>query len=304
MPGLTKKEIENLKKAGSILAKVREEARQFVKTDLSLLEIAETIEKKIIESGAKPAFPVNLSINEMSAHSTPSYNDETLASGLLKVDLGCHINGFCADTAFSIDLSSDSEESKENKSLIKTAELSLSQALKIAKLSVSLSQIGSVIEKTAESQNALSIRNLSGHSIEQYELHSGITIPNFNNSSQISLEEGTYAIEPFVTLPSASGKVRDGGPSGIYKIESPGNVRDSFAREVLAFIIEEYQGLPFCSRWIYKKFGAKGLLALRQIEQAGILHHYKQLIESSGKKVAQAEHTILILKDETIVTTL
>jgi methionyl aminopeptidase len=301
---MNKEEISSLKKAGSIIAQVKEEFRSKIKNGMLLLEIAESIESRIIELGAKPAFPVNLSINEIAAHATPSYNDESLASGLLKVDLGAHINGFCADTAFSLNLSQDDEESKENLSLIKSAESALEESLKLAKMDVKVSQIGSKISETVESFGFSPIKNLSGHSISQYDLHAGETIPNFDNSSIAKLEEGTYAIEPFTTLSSASGIVKEGKPSGIYHLEDSKPIRDSFAREVLKYIAEEYKTLPFCSRWIHKKFGTRGLLALRQIEASGSLHHYKQLVESSGGKVAQAEHTILVLEKETIVTTL
>ncbi len=297
------KEIEKIKKAGQVASKVRDYAKTFIKPNMPLLEIAEEIEAKILSLNAKPAFPVTLCINEIAAHSTPSYNSQEKASGLLKVDFGVHIDGFIADTAFTIDFSENQEESKENSSLIQAAESALKKAAEIAKLNSQVSKIGEEISKTIESFNFSPIRNLSGHSIKEYSLHSGITIPNFNNTSQLKLSEGLYAIEPFATLSSASGLVREGKLSGIYHLEKIGPVRDTKAREVLQFIIDEYQTLPFCSRWIYKKFGARGLISLKQIESSGLLHHYPQLIESSGKKVAQAEHTILITKNEMIVTT-
>src|SRR3989344_4184897 len=95
------------------------------KKDMALLEIAEKIEGKIIELNGKPACPVNLSINEIAAHYTPAYNDETKAHGLLKVDIGVHIDGFIADTAFSLDLDS----LDENKTLIKASEAALEVAI-------------------------------------------------------------------------------------------------------------------------------------------------------------------------------
>ena len=82
------------------------------------------------------------------------------------------------------------------------------------------------------------------------------------------------------------------------------NVRSPIAREILQYITEEYQTLPFCSRWLIKKFGTKALFGLKQLESNGNLHHFEQLIESSGAKVSQAEHTILIKNDEIIVTTI
>ena len=262
-----------------------------------MLEIAEKIESKIIDLGGKPAFPTNLSINEIAAHFTPSYNEETKAHGLLKVDLGVHINGYVADTAFSLDL----ENSEENKKLIEAAEAALKAATTKISLGVELKEIGSAIEKEISSRGFKPIINLSGHQIEQYNLHAGLTIPNHDNSQTLKIQEGTYAIEPFAT--PGLGTVRDGKPSGIYILESHGQVRDNFAREVLEYIAEEYQALPFCSRWLVKKFGTRALLALSQIERAGILHHFPQLIEKSLSKVSHAEHTIVLTDKDKIITT-
>lgn len=292
------KDKNNFIKAGKIASEVVKFARSFIKKDLPLLEIAEKIENKIIELGGKPAFPVNLSINEIAAHDTPAFNDSRVAQGLLKVDIGAHIEGCVADIAFSLDL----DKNEENKKLINASELALQKAIEAIKIGVELREIGKAIEKEIKSHGFTPINNLSGHSIEPWTLHSGITIPNHDNSRDIKLEEGIYAIEPFAT--AGLGSVRDGKLSGIYRVEREGPVRDSFAREVLAFIYEEYQTLPFCSRWIHKKFGTRGLLALKRIEDAKVLHHYPQLIESGGKKVSQAEHTIILEKDKKIITTL
>ena len=283
-------------KAGKMAKEAIQYAKSIIKKGMPLLEIAEKIEYKILELGGKPAFPVNLSINEIAAHDTPSFNDTRTAFGLLKVDLGVSVDGYCADTAFSIDL----ENNEENKKLILAAEEALKKATELTKLNIPLNDIGFIIEKTINSHGFKPIQNLSGHSIEKYNLHAGITIPNTGNSSPKQIEQGVYAIEPFST--NGLGSVKDGKPSGIYHLEKPGNVRDSFAREVLAFIAEQYSTLPFCSRWIHKKFGSRGLLALRQIESSGILHHYHQLIESGKGKVAQAEHTIVLEKEKIITT--
>src|SRR5437016_6337417 len=103
----TNSEIEgydNYVKAGKIAVETIAYAKTIVKKGTPLLELAEKIEAKIVALGGKPAFPVNLSINEIAAHYSPSYDDKTLASGLLKVDIGVHVEGFVADTAFSVDL--------------------------------------------------------------------------------------------------------------------------------------------------------------------------------------------------------
>jgi len=288
---------EKIIKAGRIASEVRKYAKTIIKKGVPLLEIAEKIEAKIEELGGKPAFPVNLSIDHISAHYTPSYDDKTLASGLLKIDFGIHIDGWLSDTAFSVDL----ENSEENKRLIEASEKALENALKIIKKDISTDETGEKISKTIESFGFSPIINLSGHSMEQYELHSGISIPNINDKKNIKLKEGLYASEPFAT--TGSGKVHDGKPSGIYELKETKNVRNPISRKILEFIKEEYSTLPFCSRWLVKKFGTKALFGLEQLEKNGNLHHFPQLVELQGSKVSQTEHTFLISGDKIIVTT-
>jgi len=294
-------EIEKTKQAGKIHKKVVAYAKEIVKPGMKLVDIANKIDDKIAELGGKPAFPVNLSINEIAAHCTPTFNDETVASGLLKVDIGIQVDGYVADGAFSIDMETG-EGSEENKKLIEAAEEGLKAALETFGFGVSLGEIGKSVQEAINDKGFVPIKNLTGHQIKQYDLHAGLNVPNYDSKQTEELGEGVYAIEPFAT--NGLGRVKDGKPSGIYKIVRPdANVRDDFAREVLEYIDREYGGLPFCSRWIHKKFGSRGLLALRQIEQSGILHQYPQLVEEGKGKVAQAEHTVILMKEEKIVST-
>jgi methionyl aminopeptidase len=294
---MKKEELDKTIEAGKIAQKVVVYAREIIKPETKLIDIANKIDCKIEELGAKPAFPVNLSINEIAAHATPAFNDEKVARGLLKVDIGVQIDGYVADTAFSLDL----ENSEENKKLIEAAEAGLKASLETFKVGATLGEIGKNIQNAVEEKGFVTVKNLTGHKIEQYDLHAGVNIPNYASGQDFELDEGVYATEPFVT--NGLGKVKDGKLSGIYSLSQEGNVRDNFAREVLNYIIEEYGTLPFCSRWIHKKFGSRGLLSLRQIEQTGILHQYAQLVEVGKGKVAQAEHTVLLTSKEKIVTT-
>ncbi|HIG94128.1 MAG: methionyl aminopeptidase [archaeon GW2011_AR13] len=288
---------DKIKKAGKIAKEAKEYAKSFIKKDMPLLEIAEKIENKIMELGGKMAFPTNLSINEIAAHYTPTYNDETKAHGLLKVDLGVHIDGWTADTAFSIDL----ENSEENKKLIEASKKALDNAIKKAKENIRTSEIGKAISETIESYGFSPIINLSGHEMKQYELHAGITIPNFDDNKNTIITKGLYAIEPFAS--TGNGKIHDGKLSEIYMVINSKNVRSPIAREMLDFILEEYQTLPFCSRWLVKKFGTKALIGLSQLTQNENLHRFSQLVESNDAKVSQAENTILIDEKEVIITT-
>ncbi len=294
---MKQEELENYKKAGKIASAAKEYARKILKPGMPLLEIAEKIETKILELGGELAFPVSLAIDDIAAHSTPSLDSEEKAHGLLKVDIGVHVNGYIADTAFSLDLTKE----KKYKELIEASEKALENAVKKSNKDTTLSEIGSVIHDTITSKGFSPIRNLSGHELGNFLVHAGLTIPNYNNNNQAKLKEGAYAIEPFAT--TGTGIVYDGGKSGIYRLEKEAGVRDAFARKVYQHILEEYKTLPFCERWLVKKFSSRTKLALLFLEQAGILHQYSQLVEKSHSPVSQAENTIIIEKGKVEVTT-
>ena len=294
---MDKQELQDYKQAGEIAKQVTAYAKELIKPEMLLLEIAQKIHKKIQELGAEQAFPVNLSINEIAAHYHPTLEDETKAQGLLKVDIGIHVNGFIADTAFSIDLTPDNQY----KELIEASEQALENALKLLNKNPTLHKIGEIIQETIEEKGFSPIVNLSGHEIDQYKVHAGITIPNYANNNNNKIEQGAYAIEPFAT--TGQGKIYEGPASNIYAIVNHKNTRSPIARKILDYIWEKYQTLPFSLREIQEKFGAMSRLGIRELEQTGILHNFPQLIETSHQPVSQAEHSFVKTDKGIVVTT-
>lgn len=294
---MEKQELQDYKQAGEIAKQVTAYAKELIKPDMTLLEIAQKIHKKIQELGAEQAFPVNLSINEIAAHYHPTLEDETKAQGLLKVDIGIHINGFIADTAFSLDLTSDNK----HKELIEASEQALGNALILLNKNPTLHQIGETIQETIEEKGFSPIVNLSGHELAQHKVHAGITIPNYANNNNNKIQEGAYAIEPFAT--TGQGKVYEGPASNIYAITTHKNTRSPIARKILNYVWEKYQTLPFSLREIQEKFGPMSRLGIKELEQAGILHNFLQLIETSHKPVSQAEHSFVKTKEDKIIIT-
>jgi methionyl aminopeptidase len=291
------KEIDNYIKAGEIAIKVKEFARNLIKKDMLLVDIAKKIEEKTYELGGEPAFPVNLSINEVAAHYHPTLEDETKANGLLKVDLGIHIKGFIADTSFSLDLTDD----KRYASLIKASEEALENALKLLDKDPTLNDIGKTIQEAIEKRGFSPIVNLSGHSLAPYTIHAGETIPNHANNSPHKIDPGAYAIEPFAT--TGEGKIHDGPPSNIYRVANPRTPRGPTARKILEYIWTKKQTLPFSLRELQEEFGNISKLGLKELIDTGIVHSYPQLIEISKKPVSQAEHTFIKTPDNKIIIT-
>jgi len=288
---------DNIIRAGQIAKEIKIWIKPKIKKGMKLIEIAELIENKIYEMKGEPAFPVNLSINEQAAHFTPAFNDESTAYGLLKVDFGVHIDGWIADNAFSIDL----ENSELNEKLIEASKMALTNIENNITSELTLGDTGKIVENTINSYGFNPIANLSGHSMDEYDLHSGVTVPNIDNKSCVEFETGLYAIEPFAT--NGNGRIHDGPKGNIYAMVQDKPTRSPIARKIANFIKETYGPLPFASRWILKEFGPSARIALMQLEREEILHHYAILIEEKGKLVSQAENTFLISENEVIITT-
>ena len=284
-------------KAGEIAQKIIAYAKQLIKPDMLLVEIAQKIQAEIEKQGAISAFPVNLSIDDVAAHYHPTIDDKTNASGLLKVDLGVHINGFIADTAFSLDLTPNNE----HKELIEASEQALTNALEKTKQDPTLNEIGKTIKQTIGEKGFSPIINLSGHSLSQYEIHGGVAIPNYDNGNENKLQPGAYAIEPFAT--TGEGKIYEGQSGNIFAITNPKNTRSPTARKILDYVMDKYQTLPFSLREMQEEFGPMARLALRELENQGIVHNFSQLIEKSHKPVSQTEHTFIKKSDNEIIVT-
>ena len=292
-------EIEKYIQAGKIAAKVLKFASSIAKENTPLLEIAESIEEKIVELGGKLAFPANICINHIAAHDTPLHDDKRVLckEDLVKIDIGVHIDGYIADCAISLQVNTN-----KHSKLIQASENALANVIKNLNPSTKLFEIGDIIEKEITSLGFCPIRNLSGHEIDCYNLHAGLTIPNYNNRNK-SLLPKAFAIEPFAT--PGSGIVTEGKPSGIYMLLEAKPVRNVHAREILKFIVENYKTLPFAKRWLVKKFGLlKTNLALLALEKEKIVKQFSTLVEKTKQPVSQKEHTFIIKEDKVVVTTL
>lgn len=289
------KQLSYYKKAGKISQKVRVYIKEIVKPGVPILELARKIHDKIEGLGAISAFPVNLSIDDIAAHNHPNIDNNEKAEGLLKIDYGISVDGYIADSAISIDLTSDNE----HKDIIEATEYALNKALNLLKDNPTINEIGLTIQKAIESKGFLPVVNLSGHSIDRYKVHAGITIPNYGNNNENKLPPGVYAIEPFAT--TGEGKVYNGQSGNIYEIINLKKTRSQKAREILDYVYEKYKTLPFSLREVQEKFGPMVRLALLELENQGIVKSHSQLVEKSHKPVTQAEHTFIKTENGKII---
>lgn len=280
--------LEKYRKAGKIAAQALELGKKLIKEDVLLLEVTDKIEEKILELCAKPAFPVQISLNHIAAHYCAKHNDDTrLKQGdLAKLDIGVHIDGYVGDNACTVDLGT-------NKKLVEASLTALNKAISIVKPGITVAEIGKVINKACSDLGFVSIKNLTGHGLSRYCIHDAPAIPNFDTKEKIELVKGqVIAIEPFAT--NGQGYVIEGHDAEIFSLAQKKPVRSMATRLVLKEI-EKFNGLPFTTRWLTKKFPLfKVNFAMKEMDQLGMLKLYPPLYDKGKGLVSQAEHTILV----------
>jgi methionyl aminopeptidase len=294
---------ESYLRAGKIASEVREGARKKYHVGSTLLEICESVESQIRGMGAEPAFPVNTSLNDIAAHYTAEPNDSTTVKegDVLKIDIGVQIDGYIADTAVTVCYDPKYE------SLVKAAEAALAEAVRAARANTKAGDIGRVIEATITKFGFRPIQNLSGHSLQQYTVHAGKSIPNIwtRGSSFALLPNEAYAIEPFVTTKDGQGVVYEGKMRNIFGITSRKPVKDEEADKLLDLIWSRYRTLPFAMRWLTDRYDEKDVRRLMEtLIKKKSVHSYPILVEGHGKVVVQAEHTLIPSESSVSVITL
>lgn len=293
--------LQKYRKAGKIAAEVRKETRNFVREGMPIIDLCEKVESMIKKKGGKPAFPCNVSVNEIAAHYTSPPEDKRLIpeNSIVKVDIGAHVDGYIADTAVTLCFDPEYEN------LVRTAEEAVEKAVETLRPGLSISHFGSIIEKTIKSQGFKPISNLTGHQIGRYLVHAGRALPNVSHFSLSKINVGEiYATEPFVTVANAVGKVKSESEAYIFRFIKPKSLRNQYAKRLLLYIQKNFRTLPFTERWLegcvpqnHHKTAFLELLSSKSVMS------YPVFIEASRKPVAQAEHTVLIVKDGCLVLT-
>jgi methionyl aminopeptidase len=290
-----KEALEKFRLSGKILRETREEMRNYVREDMPILQVCEKAESLIREKGGKPAFPCNVSINEVAAHYTSPPNDERRIpeNAVVKVDVGVHVDGYVTDTACTVCFN------PEYRSMQVAAEHALAAAIDSVHADMATSKIGVIIERTIKNRGFKPISNLTGHSVGRFLIHAGTSIPNVMQISFGKVKAGeVYAIEPFVTLPDAAGRVENSPEVTIFRLVKAKSVKNPYAKQLLKYIEENFVTLPFAERWLQGVVPEKQHReAFKELRKSKAIMGYHVFVEVSKKAVTQAEHTMLITEN-------
>jgi methionyl aminopeptidase len=286
-------------KSGKIAARVLNEISAEIEPGKRIIKICILAENKIREYGGVPAFPLNVSINHIAAHSTSPKGDksEIPEFGLVKLDIGVHVDGYIADTARTVDIDGTLD------GFVAATNDALADAIDLMKPGAELGDVGKTIEYVVKEYGLRPIKNLSGHNLKRYRLHAGKVVPNIKKRRIGTVEVGEYyAIEPFAT--TGTGTVIDSEYVYIFSNTGADVPLEGTTEKLRKYLRDKYGPLPFASRWIGSS--SKNVDVIQEIKnllKSNALRGYPMQIEKKGRPVSQSEHTVYISEEGPIVLT-
>lgn len=275
--------------AGEIAKEVRAYGKELIKAGASYNEVIKKIHAEIIRHGARAAFPPQIALNEVAAHFLPMPGQDIIFSDqVVKLDIGVCLNGAIGDCAVTIDLSGKYQK------LIDAVEAALKAAEQSVKAGMYVREIGKIIDETITSYGFKPIKNLCGHGLGYFKIHTSPSIPNCDDHSHVRLRPGTtFAIEPFAT--DGVGSVEESGDATIFSFLQSRPVYSPISKSLLTKI-RTFDGLPFAIHDLLSldlslkevQFGLKELI------NSGVITGYPPLLEMARGFVAQAENSVLL----------
>ena len=211
------RELDLMRRAGHILADVVDVVRASVRPGVSTLELDEAVEAFIRGRGATPAFKgyrgfpatVCVSINEEVVHGIPSAHRRLKEGDIVGLDLGCIVEGYYADRAFTLAVG---DIPPKVQALLDVTQRSLELAIEQCRAGRRLSDISHAVQRHVEGEGFAIVRAFVGHGIGR-ALHEDPQVPNFGEPGRgPALRPGmVLAIEPMVTMGSWEVRILDDG---------------------------------------------------------------------------------------------
>lgn len=296
-----------LRLAAEAHRQTRQYIQKWIKPGMTMIDICEELEntarKLISEKGLEAglAFPTGCSRNHCAAHYTPNAGDPTVLEfdDVTKIDFGTHIKGRIIDCAFTLAFNPKYDK------LLEAVKDATNTGIREAGIDVRLCDIGAAIQEVMESYEVeldgktyqvKSIRNLNGHSISPYRIHSGKTVPIVKGGETTRMEENEfYAIETFGS--TGRGMVHDDMDCSHYmkNFDAPFvPLRLQSSKQLLGLINKNFGTLAFCKRWLDRAGATKYQMALKDLCDKGVVEAYPPLCDAKGCYTAQYEHTIML----------
>ena len=260
----TKEEIELMRTAALLVSKTLGMLASEIEPGITTLQLDQLAEQYIRDNGGVPGFlglygcPATLltSVNEQIVHGLPT--NRPLEDGdVVSCDLGAIVNEFYGDHCYTFEVG---EVAVETKKLLQVTKESLYVGISEFKAGNRVEDVGSAIQKYAESHGYSVVRELVGHGIGK-KMHEGPEMPNYGKRGRGKLFQAgmTVAIDPMINMGTKNIKqlkdgwtivTRDGKPSAHFEhdvalVDGKPELLSTFAYIYKALGIVSDEEIPF-----------------------------------------------------------
>jgi curved DNA binding protein len=277
-------------------------------------EVALIFKGKDIEKGV--AFPTCVSVNSVVGHFSPMADDATtLKDGdVVKIDMGCHIDGFVATQAQTIVVQgSDAPVTGRAADVIQCARACHDAALRLIRPGKKVSEVAPILQTIAEAYGCNVVEGVMTHEMKQFVMDGNKCVLNKpspeHRVEDAEFEENeVYAVDIVISTGEGKPKVQDEKETTVYKraLDVEYQLKMKASRAVLSEINRKYPALPFTIRALLaedKDLQKQLRLGLVECLNHGLLYPYPVMHEKQGDLVAQVKSTVLLMPNGSDVVT-
>ena len=220
----SKEEIELMRQAGKIVARVLEEIRRYTRPGVTTARLNKVAEDALRLYNATPVFKgypnqrqglppfpaaITACINNELVHGIPSKNRVLREGDIFSVDCGAYYKGWVGDAAMTIPVGKISEQAQR---LIEVTEQSFYEGIAQAKLGHRTGDISAAVQDYVERHGYNVVRDYTGHGVGR-NMHEDPQVPNFGERGKgVRLKKGmTIALEPMVNVGTFETRLLDDG---------------------------------------------------------------------------------------------
>ncbi|CAM8960341.1 unnamed protein product [Rhodiola kirilowii] len=254
--------------------------------------------KRKIERGI--AFPTCISVNNTVCHFSPLASDDTVLEqgDIVKIDMGCHIDGFIAVVAHTHVLQ-EGPVSGRAADVIAAANTAAEVALRLVKPGKKNKEVSEAMQKVAEAYDCKIVEGVLSHQLKQFVIDGNkvvlsVSDPETKVDDAEFEENEVYAIDIVTSTGEGKPKLLDEKQTTIYKraVDKNYNLKMKASRFIFSEISQKFPLMPFTVRSLDEKRAKLGLV---ECVNHDLLQPYPVLHEKPGDFVAHIKFTVLLM---------
>jgi len=271
--------------------------------------VASVYKDKKMDKGL--AFPTSISVNNCVGNFSPLPGDTTVVNegDLVKVDLGCHIDGFIATAAHSFICTDQPDQVVRGRKadVICAAHFASECALRLFKPGKKNYDITETIQKVADIFHCKPVEGVLSHQLKRYVIDGTNVIINRDapehKVDEVAFEE--YDVYSFdIVMSTGEGKTKEGETkTTVYKraIEQNYQLKMKASRALFSEINQKFTTFPFSMRAFKDEKRAR--LGLTECLKHELLEPYPVVYEKPEEFVAQFKFTVVMTPNQTLKLT-